>query len=78
MIDTLTSCLIDPKPLVTIFVVRKSLPNAKAIFFISDGVPIIGSEAISTSGIPKRSRLYSLVESLSSSSLAASSSRQID
>jgi len=57
--------------------IQRNIEN-KEVFFISDGVPIIGSEAISTSGIPKRSRLYSLVESLSSSSLAASSSRQID
>ena len=76
--EIFTSCRIDPIPLVTFFVIRSNLPNASAIFFISDGLTSTGSRAISTRGTPNRSKLYDLSVSLSLMSLAASSSRHKD
>ena len=57
LMDTLTSCLIVPIPLATLFEARKSRPSVSAIFLISCGLPETGSNAISTSGIPSLSKL---------------------
>ncbi len=78
LIDTLTSCRIDPNPLFTFFVLLKILPKDNAIFLISVESTSKGSVAISTNGTPKRSNPNFLVLPSSPKIFAASSSKQID
>ncbi|GBC74682.1 hypothetical protein HRbin05_00728 [archaeon HR05] len=66
-----------PNPLATLLVALSSLPSVNATLVISPGVPVTGSNAISTSGIPNLSRAYVLTRESSPTSLAASSSRHM-
>ena len=76
--DTLTSCLIDPNPLFTLFVLLKILPRDNAIFLISVSSTSKGSVAISTNGTPSLSKPNFLIVPSSPKIFAASSSKQID
>ena len=76
--ETLTSCRMVPMPRATMRVPRSSLPRASATRRTALGSPGTGSSAISTRGMPSRSRAYAFMSSSSPSGLAESSSRHMD
>ncbi len=79
LMETLTSCLIDPRPRFTLPVDLSNRPMARAASWASSGVWMSGAVATSTRGMPSLSSLYILMLFLSSSEIfrAASSSRHM-
>ena len=75
------SCLIEPRPLLTLRVSRRRVPRANAVSLACSGDTISGSVAISTRGTPNLSSVYVTTSPagvlLESSFLAESSSRHI-
>ena len=76
--DTLTSCLMDPNTLFTIFVLLKIIPRDNAIFFISVSYTSTESVAHSTTGSTRHSKPNFLVVPSSPIIFAAHSAKQID